>query len=554
MITHITLRNFVIVDKLQLDLNPGMTVITGETGAGKSILFDAIGLAVGDRADSGMVRHGTDKADISITFNLENNQDAREWCIENDIDVDDECIIRRIITKEGRSKASINGYPATLQQLKQLGEQMLEIHGQHAHQSLLKPEKQRHLLDHFAGITAQVEQLERSYKHWKKLTDQQKRASAEITEREARLELLRYQVDELEKLGLQPGEYESLEVEHKRLSNAQALIELCQKTLSVLYENDETNAYGLLSHGLSMLESVNDMDNSIAPTLEIVQAASVQIQEATQDLRSYFDRLEWDPETLAELDDKITEAQGQARKHHVLPEELPSCCDRLNEELAQLESENAALENLDEAIDDAWQRYESMANEISTLRQSAAETLGNQVTEELETLNIKGGELNITLDALTPAMAMPYGMENILFTVRTNPGQPLSPLHKVVSGGELSRISLAIQVITAEKGQSPTLVFDEVDVGIGGATAAVVGQHLRRLAESAQILCVTHLPQVASQGHQHLRVQKQSEDNATASTMVYLKRSERVDEVARMLGGTSITANTKANAEEMLID
>lgn len=551
MLKHLHIRNFALVESLELDFGAGMTVLSGETGAGKSILLDALGLTLGDRADSSVIRHGEERAEISATFQLQGLPEVRAWLAERELEMDDECILRRTVSTDGRSRAYINGQPAPVQSLKELGEQLVDIHGQHAHQSLLKRDVQRQLLDSFAGHTELARETASACRQWQRLNDEFARLSRAAAERDARLELLRYQVQELDALKLVSNELTELDEEHARLANANRLLEGAQGAVTLLYEGDEHNISAMLERTLSELQELQGYDSSLTPACELLEGATIQAREAATELRRYVDRLELDPERLARVEQRLADIHELARKHRVSPEALPELQQQLQQELDELDQAGTRLEGMQSEIDRMLAQYRNYAEQLSTGRSKAAKKLAELVSANMQELGMGGGRFDITLLPLdnTPS---PNGLESIELQVSANPGQPLRPLSKVASGGELSRISLAIQVITAGQEGIPTLIFDEVDVGVGGGVAEMVGRQLRALGENRQVLCVTHQPQVAAQGHNHFRISKSSQGEVTRTEVWALVGEERVAEVARMSGGVKVTEQTLDHARELI--
>ncbi len=552
MLTHIQIRNFAIIDELDLELQPGLTVITGETGAGKSIMIDAIGLALGDRADSDLVRAGADKAEISLTLDVQDPVVAA-WLQENDLDLDDTaCILRRVVTREGRSRAYINGSPAPLARLRELGDRLVNIHGQHDHQALLVAAEQRAILDAHGGLGGDLIELRKRFQHWQAVNERYQAALTSSDERLARIDLLKFQIGELEALALQEGEIERLDEELHRLANADRLRAIAAETLQGLYEADEGSVYERLSALLGRLDEASALDDDFAAPAELLGQARIQIEEAVTGLRELAGRLESDPARLAEVEARLARAHELARKHHTEPEALPARLQRMQDELARLEGPENSLEALEAELLQATEAYDRLAADIGARRRAAAETLAAAITAAMQTLGMEGGRFEVALQPLAPGERRAWGLEQVQFLVSANPGQPPRPLAKVASGGELSRISLAVQLIAAQQMQLPTLIFDEVDTGIGGAVADAVGRQLRALGERCQVFCVTHLPQVAAYGHQHYQVAKTRSANHTATTLRRLSAEERVEEIARMLGGSTITEQTRRHAGEML--
>jgi len=554
MLTHIHVWNFAIVEQLDLEVEQGLTVLTGETGAGKSILLDALNLALGDRADSNVIRYGADKAEISVTFQTVEGSEAETWLKANEMDSANECIIRRIINAKGGSRAFINGKPVPVQSLKELGEMLVDLHGQHEHQSLMRREAQQQLLDDYAGHGKLASQVSEVWQTWRDHQDELAQLHQASADRDARLELLRYQVDELQALSLGTEELPALETEHRRLANANRLLQSGEQILQQLQNEPQAGLGEQLQHCTSELQQLAESDPALNSVAEMLETAGIQVQEASGELRHYLDGLDLDPQRLENVDQRLSSVQELSRKHRVRPEELAALLPELGHELADLEQAGIRAGNLQQKLDDALQRYHSLAGKLSRSRTKAAKTLGKAVSDSMQTLGMEGGRFEVALESLPNNKPTAQGMEHVAFVVSANPGQPLKPLARVVSGGELSRISLAIQVITAQNSRIPTLIFDEVDVGIGGRVAEIVGHQLRTLTEHRQVLCVTHLPQVAALGHHHLQVSKQSDTKTetTLSQIQTLAVDQRVEELARMLGGIEITEQTLSHAREMM--
>lgn len=554
MLTQLAIQNFAIVRFLELELHAGMTCITGETGAGKSIAIDALGLCLGERAEASMVRPGADKAELSARFCVRNNAPARQWLEQNELADEEECLLRRVITDEGRSRAYINGTPVPVGQLKALGQLLLNIHGQHAHQLLLKPEHQLTILDAYAGHHHLLTETRDAYSQWRQQHHELQALRAEQEQRQARRQLLEYQVEELDEFALGEQEFADIEQEHSRLANSTEIVADCQCCLDLLYDNDEVTIAGLLNSVSDRLERLTSMDGSLQPVALMLQEALIQVQESHHELRNYLERLEVDPERFTQLEQRLSRAMELARKHHVRPVELYTEHQTLRSELANINGDEARLDELALGVATSKEAYLQAAERLSASRTRHAAELCELISARIHALSMADGRLEIRIHRQPESTPSALGQDQIEFLVTTNPGQPLQPLAKVASGGELSRISLAIQVITAQRVATPTLIFDEVDVGISGPTAAVVGELLRELGKSTQVLVVTHLPQVAGQGHQHLFVSKLSDGKSTETSMQPLDRDGRLDELARLLGGNQITANTLANARELLIE
>jgi DNA repair protein RecN (Recombination protein N) len=553
MLVHLSVHNYAIVEHLDLELSRGMSVITGETGAGKSIMLDALGLTLGDRADSGVVRPGADKADILATFDLADIPEARTWLAERDLDTDGPCILRRVITTEGRTRGYINGTPCPLSDLKALGELLIDIHSQHEHQSLLKSDTHRRLLDEYAGATDLARQVQLAAQRWRQTRQELERLSNSSEEQQARHQLLSYQLEELDNLGLGEDELERLEQEHKNLTNAEALFGICRQVIDHCSESDSGNVLSALTASLNRLTAVHNAPKALGEAANLIASAQIQVEEAVGELNRFLDNFDADPARLQQLEERLDTIYTLARKHRVHPTELTQLQCKLSSELGTLDASDEAIERLSEELAAYARHYQEKASELSTLRRAAADSLACAVEQEIQRLGMPGGRFNIALQASNSDELLPHGLEQVELLVSANPGQPLKALAKVASGGELSRISLAIQVITAQTSRIPTLVFDEVDVGIGGPTAEIVGQLLRRLGERGQVLTVTHLPQVAAQGHHHLFVHKVRNSDATHTAVANLSKRERVEEVARMLGGIDLTKESLAHARKMVV-
>ncbi|AGA85540.1 DNA repair protein RecN [Stutzerimonas stutzeri] len=552
MLVHLSVHNYAIVEHLDLELKRGMSVISGETGAGKSIMLDALGLTLGDRADSSVVRIGADKADILASFDLDDIPDARTWLAERDMDNDGPCILRRVITAEGRSRGYINGTPCPQGDLKALGELLIDIHSQHEHQSLLKTDTHRRLLDEFSGSQELARQVQLAAQRWRQTRQTLERLSNSGDEQRARHQLLSYQLEELENLALGENELEQLEQEHRNLANAEQLLGACRQVMELCSESDAGNVLSALTSSLQRLTAFQNQPKSLSEAVNLLASAQIQVEEAIGELNRFVDHFDADPERQQTLEERLDTIYTLARKHRVQPSELPSLHQQLLEELEGLNADDEAVERLGEELAAYARHYEEKASELSRMRQAAADQLASAAEVEIQRLGMPGGRFSVQLKPAVEGELMPYGFEQVEFLVSANPGQPLRPLAKVASGGELSRISLAIQVITAQTSRVPTLVFDEVDVGIGGPTAEIVGQLLRRLGERGQVLTVTHLPQVAAQGHHHLFVHKARGADETRTAVAELDQNGRVEEIARMLGGVDLTEQSLAHARQMV--
>jgi len=550
MLLSLTVKDFVIVDHLSLDFASGFTVLTGETGAGKSIILDALGLALGDRSEGAqVVREGCDRADIAALFNIAERPEIKAWLRENELEGDPgELLLRRIVDKSGRSKSMINGLPATQAQLKQMGDILVDIHGQHAHQSLTRPDTQRLLLDAFASAESQVHKVEQAWQAWQALRrtrlDAQHNAEAAQNERER----LDWQISELSDLQLQADEWEQLNQTHGRLANAAELAQSAQQAVDSLSEMDG-NCLSILATVQSKLGKLSHLDTRLAESLALLESVDAELHETVHGLRDYASHIDEDPAQLQQVERRLETLMSAARKYRCQPQELLARLEDWQRQLGALEAA-ADLDALAQAETDASTLYQSHADELSARRTKAAAKLSSRIASEMQSLAMSGARFEIVLSPLDAPSA--HGLEAIEYQVATNAGTRLMPLAKVASGGELSRISLALQVAISQVASVPTLIFDEVDVGIGGRVAEVVGKKLKALGQRYQVLCVTHLAQVASCGDQHWQVSKQNRRGAVSSQIQVLEPEARVAEIARMLGGTAITEATLQHAAEML--
>lgn len=549
MLMQLSIRNFTLIDHLDIEFDQGMSVISGETGAGKSILLDALGLTLGDRAGSEMIRTGTDKADISAHFSIDNIPPAKAWLERNDFEVNDECLLRRVITQSGRSRAYLNGQPATAQQLRELGSLLIDIHGQHEHQTLLKRENHGPLVDLFGGNLALANRVKDNFKTWQSTARKLAQLNEQSVEQHAQIQLLKYQVDELDQLDLQPGELIQLEQEQQQLSSASDIISAGDSVRQLTTENDETCIHHQLNQALQQLSQLDLKNPQWNGVQEMLNGALIQIEEASSELQHFLDKIEIDPSRLELVEERLSSCYQIARKHLCQAEDLPALQENLADRLAALHHSDEDIETLSAQAEEFKQAFLTNAAVLSDVRQQAAKKLNTAVNEQLHTLGMPDCRFEVALTAQTVSAA---GLEQIELLISTNPGQPPRPLAKIASGGELSRISLAIQVATAQVSAMPVLAFDEVDVGIGGAIAEVVGKLLRQLGKHSQVLCVTHQPQVASCGDNHLQVQKYSDEDHAFSKIIKLDKPARVNEVARMLGGIEITQRSLDHAAEML--
>jgi DNA repair protein RecN (Recombination protein N) len=552
MLTNLQVRNFAIIDKVEVEFANGMTVLTGETGAGKSILVDALGLVLGERGGTGLVRQGSKRAEFTAEFDLADLPLVSEWLADKALDSDDECVLRRVITEEGRSRAFVNGNAVPLQTLKALGEKLLDIHGQHFHQSLGKSTVQRELLDHFGSAIELRKNAEAAYGDWRSLTDELQALRTAESERASKLDLLTFQTQELDALDLQPGELEQLQLDRDRLQNSGKLAEGVSAVVEAVYEADTGSAQSIIAEACQTLESLSKHDPSLSPIANLLREADIQVSEAAESLRRYGDSLQINPAERDRIEERLDAIHSLARKHRVDITQLDELRTQLHEQLAALKDAEARGEELDENVEKAWQAYSSVAASLSKKRKSAGKKLSTQVTAAMVDLGMAGGKFVVDVATLDRNEAKSHGVDNIEYLISANPGQDPQPLSKIASGGELSRMSLAIQVIASDGSAIPTMIFDEVDSGVGGGIAEMVGKRLRDVGQSRQVLCVTHLPQVAAQASHHFRIMKITDGKTTRTGVSELVENERIEELARMLGGVKITDRTREHAAEML--
>ena len=552
MLSQLTVRNFAVVKSLDIEFHNGMTAITGETGAGKSIALDALSLCLGSRADANWVRQGQEKAEISAVFTLAADSPAYQWLISNEFDTDEDCVLRRVIQRDGRSKAWINGTPVPLSQQKSLAPLLVNIHGQHEHQLLLKEYHQLSLLDSYARHQHLLDKVQEDYRNWASVEKQYQHYQQQKEELEAQRQLLEYQVNELNEFALTDGEFEELDQKHKRLSNSKVLLEAGVFALNALYEGEHNNAAGLVQSASQRLEEAAEMDTALTPINQLLQQAKVHIEEAALELRQYQDDLELDPGELQIVEERLSTAINLAKKHQIPGAELSQQHKKLISELNSLEQAGEHAEQLDEERQQARKTYRDSAQKLSNSREQAAKELSQKISQSMHELNMPHGRFVIQVEHDASARATRLGTDQVDFLVTTNPGQPIQSLNKVASGGELSRISLAIQVMTATQKTVPTMMFDEVDVGVSGPTAAIVGSMLQKLGKTSQVICVTHLPQVAAKAHHQLQVSKTTDGAETETAVTALSNEQRVIELARLLGGDKVTDMAKANAKELL--
>ncbi len=552
MLVRLQIRNFAIVDQIEADFQPGMTVLTGETGAGKSILVDALGLVLGERGSAQLVRNGAKRAEFSAEFDVSAMLHVRNWLDEQALEDEDECLVRRVINADGRSRAFINGNAVPLQQLKTLGEMLVDIHGQRFHQSLGRRPVQRDLLDHFGKLLSQREQTAAAYEIWMTLRNNLQRLQTSEADRVSRLDLLTFQLQELETMDVHDGEIAVLQAERQRLANSGRLAEGVVGALNRLSDNDIGNANNLLAEAARIIEGLVEYDTQLNAVAELLDGAGIQLAEAIDTLRRYGEALDMDPQRRDWVEERLAAMQTVARKHRVSIEELPAQLERLRAEHDDLSNAEERGKELQQEVRSAALRYRKSAEDLSSARRKSAKVFSAAVTEAMAGLGMPGGKFSIAISTLAEDDARPWGIDDIEFLISANPGQAMLPLSRVASGGELSRMSLAIQVIGSDGSAIPTMVFDEVDSGVGGGVAEMVGRRLCELGQRRQVLCVTHLPQVASLADQHFRISKVTDGKTTRTGLQALNTEERIEELARMLGGVKITQKTLEHAAEML--
>ncbi|MCG2634792.1 MAG: DNA repair protein RecN [Gammaproteobacteria bacterium] len=551
MLRELDISQLAVVEQLTVEFGGGFTVLTGETGAGKSILLDGLHLALGGRASSDLVRHGASRADVNADFSLDDAPEALAWLQTNSLDDDENCLLRRTLTADGRSRSFINGQPVPAQSARDLGRLLLDIHGQHEHQHLLQGSEQMEVLDSFSGAEALVAESQRLHGEWASLAQRLTDLEAGQNDSRGRQELLHYQISELQQLGLQPGEWAELESEQQRLSHAREILEQGETIMNRLSAEDHS-ALTALETADRELAGLVELAPGLGESHQLLTSAVIEVQEAVQGLRRELERVELDPERLAHVNQRIGDALDLARKHRIKPDELPEQLVAMEAAINELTGGHQNIEALRVELDRLHADYFETASQLSRTRRGGADRLTAAVTAELHKLGMAAARFEVELTPLTRERPSPRGLEETHFLISTNPGAPARPLSRVASGGELSRLSLAIQSATMAQKSVPTLLFDEVDAGIGGAVADVVGQQLRQLGESRQVICITHLPQIAAQGNDQLRVEKITVSNSAVTTIEKLQETDRVEELARMLGGSQITEKARDHARELL--
>lgn len=548
----INISNYTLVESLEIEFAQGTTAITGETGAGKSLVLDALGMALGDRADTDTIRHGKERAEITATFDINTIDAAKAWLDANDFNSDDNCILRRIYTREGRSRGYINGQPSTMSQLQELGDMLTDIHSQHEHQSLLRKETHCRLLDEYAKAEDLASKVASEYSAWHKVHLDLTNLLQRSDELDNRKDLLSFQVNELQQIDLTAKHLEQLELEQKTLANAEQIVQDSHNLLAICEQAEEFNLRDSLNKALSILANIEYKPDALKITEELLQGGLIQIEEAINEISHHIDRFEADPQRLQTVEEQLSAVFQLSRKHRVNPDQLEITLQTLEAELKNLIGGSENINAMEEKLADLAKSYEKSAKQLSSKRKSASKTMAKEINRQLQKLSMEGAELLVQLSPISHGEYRSSGLEEVDFLLATNPGQPHKMLAKIASGGELSRVSLAIQVVAANHSKIPTLVFDEVDVGIGGSTADIVGQLIKQLGERGQVISVTHQPQVAAHAHHHYRASKVIEDNSAESLMVPLNQQQRVEELARMLGGAKVTKQTLSHASELL--
>ncbi|MEW9906785.1 MAG: DNA repair protein RecN [Candidatus Symbiodolus clandestinus] len=553
MLTQLTLRHYALIQELQIDFSSGMTVITGETGAGKSILIDALALCLGERADASLVRAPSQQAELIACFQVTESLAAYQWLFQQQLLLDDDhCILRRTLNVDGRSRCYVNGVPVTRAQLRALGQQLVQIHGQHAHQQLLKNTYQCTLLDQFAQHQQLLTTMRQSYQIYIDSQQIYQQQQLQATTQAAQRELLEYQLAELKAVAAQPEEYQTISGEHRQLAQRNECRQCSQQLLDLLYEQEQFTLLGLAQQAIQQMRQLASLDNRCSHLLAMLEEAAIQISETRRELQSYSDQLNLDPERFTYLEQRLASLIQLARKHHVPVESLPEQQQRLQQAWESLIQQENGQQQLQQQLEEQERGAQTAAEVLTAERQQAAQQLAQRLTTTLQQLALPHAQFAITVTPKSSKNLSAQGWDDVEFWITTNPGQSPQPLNKVASGGELSRIALAIQLLTASKNATPALIFDEIDSGISGYTALTVGQHLRQLAEITQVFCVTHLPQVASCGHHHLLVKKQTQHHTTTLQLHILQAEQRVEAIARLLAGAVVTPQAIANARELL--
>ena len=550
MLRSLQIRNFAIIDEIDITFNDDMTVLTGETGAGKSILIDALSLVLGERGSSNLIRNKEKRAEYTAEFEITNNSHALNWLIEKSLDNENECILRRTISPDGKSRSFINGNTVNLQSLKSLGDLLVDIHGQHFHQSLCKKNVQRDLLDHFGGLSVTKNKIKRIFNEWKELSDQLSKMIEGNTNKEDRIDLLSFQLKELDELALISGEYDSLNSEFKKISNIEKINKGINSLIDCLQSNEITNVEQMLNDSIKNIDTLATYDNSLEETKNLLSEAEINVSEAIGNLSRYGESIDYDNQKSREIEERINTIISLSRKHRVDPHELIDTKIQIEKELNTLNNSQTSIDVAERHLSDLRKKYDDLASELTKKRSDSAKKLSGLVADSMNELGMTGGIFEVEI---TPSNNISqHGNDDITFHISANPGQKPQPLSNIASGGELSRMSLAIQVITSNGTNIPTMIFDEVDSGIGGAIAEVVGNKLKDLGQNKQVLCVTHLAQVASKGSSHIRINKLTDNKKTKIYACKLNADERIEEIARMIGGIELTEKTREYAKEML--
>lgn len=550
MLRSLQIRNFAIIDEIDITFNDDMTVLTGETGAGKSILIDALSLVLGERGSSNLIRNKEKRAEYTAEFEIMNNSHALNWLIDKSLDNENECILRRTISPDGKSRSFINGNTVNLQSLKSLGDLLVDIHGQHFHQSLCKKNVQRDLLDHFGGLSVTKNKLKRIFNEWKELSDQLSKMIEGNANKEDRIDLLSFQLKELDDLALKTGEYDSLNSEFKKIINIEKINKGINSLIDCLQSNEITNVEQMLNDSIKNIDTLATFDNSLEETKNLLSEAEINVSEAIGNLSRYGESIDYDNQKSREIEERINTIISLSRKHRVDPDELIDTKIQIEKELNALNNSQTSIDEAEQHLSDLRKKYDDFASELTKKRSDSAKKLSRLVANSMNELGMADGIFKAEITASNNISQ--HGIDDITFYISANPGQKPQPLSNIASGGELSRMSLAIQVITSSGTNIPTMIFDEVDSGIGGAIAEVVGNKLKDLGQNKQVLCVTHLAQVASKGKSHLRINKLTDNKKTKIYATQLNPDERIEEIARMIGGIELTEKTREYAKEML--
>lgn len=551
MLQHIYIKNFAIVDTLEIDFTDGLSVLTGETGAGKSLWVDAMGLALGQRADAQWIRNGADRAEITVSFDAQHQPQVRQWLQNETLDADNECILRRSISRQGASRSTVNGTPLPLQKIRELAGLLIQIHSQHQQQHLVQADKQRIYLDLYANNQTLLASIQALYQQWKQTQTEIDSLLGSSHNKAQEIEFLRYQLDELNQLQLQEGEWQTLSRQHQQFHNAHELIQQLNQALTLTVEHEETSASQLIQQAQLQLSDIKVSDPQLDAIKELLETAAIHLNEAGSELLNYRNHFDLGSKDIASIEKRLGIIYDLSRKHHCNPQDLNDIHQSLKNKLEGLLALDEKVAALRIHLEQLEKKYHTLAKRLTKQRQKAATTFETHISKAMREMDISEGQFKVEFIKVEQ-QPNAFGHEKVQFLVQTNAGQPCQPLHKIASGGEISRISLALYVLTANQAQTPTLIFDEVDTGISGKTAATVGKLLRKLGEHTQVLCITHLPQVASYGHHHYKASKATQNKLTTTTIAKLNETQRIDEIARLLGGSKITKQTLAHATELL--